>query len=309
VLLLAGIESLLSALVADGMTGRKHRSNAELVAQGFANIASPLFGGIPATGAIARTATNVKIGGRTPIAGIVHAVTLLFILMFGGKWAASIPMPALAGILLVVAYNMSEWRVFSRMFRGTRSDVMVLLVTFLLTVFMDLTVAIQAGVVLAALLLMRRMADVTQVRSIKDQLRYGEGEDLERVTRLDSLADVELFEIHGSFCFGAAQKFSEVISRIESRPRVIVLRMRDVFAMDATGLHALEEVVDRFRREGVALILTGVHAQPLGVMRRSGLIERIGTENVFESFADAVARAESISGSARSAAADGGVPG
>jgi SulP family sulfate permease len=182
-------------------------------------------------------------------------------------------------------------------------------VTFLLTVFMDLTVAIQAGVVLAALLLMRRMADVTQVRSIKDQLRYGEGEDLERVTRLDSLADVELFEIHGSFCFGAAQKFSEVISRIESRPRVIVLRMRDVFAMDATGLHALEEVVDRFRREGVALILTGVHAQPLGVMRRSGLIERIGTENVFESFADAVARAESISGSARSAAADGGVPG
>jgi SulP family sulfate permease len=307
--LLAGIESLLSALVADGMTGRKHRSNAELVAQGFANIASPLFGGIPATGAIARTATNVKIGGRTPIAGIVHAVTLLFILMFGGKWAASIPMPALAGILLVVAYNISEWRVFSRMFRGTRSDVMVLLVTFLLTVFMDLTVAIQAGVVLAALLLMRRMADVTQVRSIKDQLRYGEGEDLERVTRLDSLADVELFEIHGSFCFGAAQKFSEVISRIESRPRVIVLRMRDVFAMDATGLHALEEVVDRFQSEDVALILTGVHAQPLGVMRRSGLIERIGTENVFGSFADAVTRAESISGTARSAAADAGAPG
>ena len=297
--LLAGIESLLSALVADGMTGRKHRSNAELVAQGIANMVTPLFGGIPATGAIARTATNVKNGGTTPIAGIVHALTLVLILAFAGRWAGSIPMPTLAGILLVVAYNMSEWRVFARLFRGTRSDVLVLLVTFLLTVFVDLTVAIQAGVVIAALLLMRRMADVTQVRSIKGQLHYGEGDDPERISRLDALDDVEVFSIHGSFCFGAAQKFSEVISRIESRPRVVVLRMNEVFAMDTTGLHALEEVVDRFRGEGVTMLLSGVHTQPLALLRRAGLVDRVGAENVFESFSGAVARAESLSASSR----------
>ena len=291
--LLAAIESLLSALVADGLIGGRHRSNAELLGQGIANLISPLFGGIPATGAIARTATNVKNGGRSPVAGIVHAFTLLVILLVAGRWAALIPMATLAGILLVVAYNMSEWHVFQRLLRGPRSDVLVLLTTFVLTVAVDLTVAIQAGVVLAALLFMRRMAEVTQVKPMRDVVDY-EGGEIQGEVPVPVPAGVEVFEINGSFCFGAARKFTETLLNTHGSHRVVILRMRHVLAMDATGLHALEDVAARFARRGTALLLSGVHAQPLVALERSGALGRIGEDHVFATFGDAVAHARTL---------------
>ncbi len=312
--LLAGIESLLSAVVADGMTGRRHRANAELVAQGLANLASPLFGGIPATGAIARTATNVKNGGRTPIAGIVHAITLLVILTTIGRWVALVPMAALAAVLLVVAYNMSEVSVFRSLLRGPRSDVLVLLTTFTLTVMVDLVVAIEVGVVLAALLFMRRMGEVSTVRSITDQ--FG---DEERVGFAAEDTDVvlppgtEVFEVAGSFFFGSAQRFSEVLGEIQTRPRLVILRMRNVLALDSSGLHALEQVYKRLLRHGTYMVLSGVHAQPMNVLVRSGAYERFGTENVCSNFREAAVRAwalldESPPQQAPTAQAESGTP-
>lgn len=293
--LLGGIESLLSAVVADGMTGRRHRSNIELIGQGVANIVAPLFGGLPATGAIARTATNVKNGGRTPVAGMVHALTLLLILLVAAPWASLIPMATLAGILLVVAYDMSEWRVFVRLLRGPRSDVMVLLVTFVLTVFVDLSVAIQAGVVLAALLLMRRMAEVTQVRAIRDVLRYGEEDDEPAAGDVRELPEgLDVFEINGTFCFGATQKFSEVLAQTKNRPHVVILRMENVLAIDATGLHALEQAAERFKNDGAVLLLSGVHAQPLYAMQRSGFIDRLGEQHLYEAFLPALEHARAV---------------
>lgn len=296
--LLGGIESLLSAVVADGMTGRRHRSNVELIAQGIANIVSPVFGGIPATGAIARTATNVKNGGRTPVAGIVHALTLLLILMVAGPWVGRVPMATLAGILLVVAYNMSEWRHFLRLFRGPRSDVAVLFATFSLTVLVDLTVAIQVGVVLASLLFMKRMADVTQVRSLTAPAQESDlpGFESER-HGLAVPPGVEVFQVAGTFFFGAASKFSETLSRLERPPKVVILRMWDVYALDATGLHALEDTFEVFRRQGTVLLLSGVRAQPLMVLERSGFLDRIGEDNVPGAFSDAIARATEIAAS------------
>jgi SulP family sulfate permease len=293
--LLGGIESLLSAVVADGMTGRRHRSNMELIAQGVANIASPLFGGIPATGAIARTATNVKSGARTPVAGIVHALALLAILLVAGKWAALIPLPVLAGILLVVAYNMSEWRFFAGLFRGPRSDIIVLVTTFALTVLLDLTIAIQAGVVLAALLFMRRMAEVTEVRMITNQLSEEE-EDAAPDSLLVAPAGVEVFDIRGSFFFGSAHKFSEIIGTIEHPPKVVILRMREVHSMDATGLKALEETLGRLRRSGTVLLLSGVQSQPLSVMRDAGFIDRLDSGSLCATFRLALQRAKQIVG-------------
>ncbi|MGA7305013.1 MAG: sulfate permease [Rhodothermales bacterium] len=293
--LLGGIESLLSAVVADGMTGRRHRSNMELVAQGIANIVSPIFGGIPVTGAIARTATNVKNGGRTPIAGIVHAVMLLLIMLFLGKLASLIPMATLGGILMVVAYNMSEWRLFVKLFRGPRSDILVLLSTFLLTVLIDLTVAIQIGVVLAALLFMRRMADVTQVgyvtRLLEDE---DEVDDLNRIGGKDIPNGVDVFEVNGPFFFGAADKFKDAITQVERKPFVLILRLRSVLTLDATGLIALEEVFERTRREGTRLILSGVHAQPLTTMQRTGFLDRVGESNMFSNIDDALGRAKEL---------------
>ncbi len=288
--LLAAIESLLSAVVSDGLIGGRHRSNAELLAQGIANIASPLLGGIPATGAIARTATNVRNGGRTPIAGIVHAVTLLLIVLLAGGSASLIPMATLAGILVIVAYNMSEWRAFIRLRRGPRSDLLVLVTTFSLTVGIDLTVAIQAGVVLAALLFMRRMAEVTEVKALRDVIDYENVESAEN-GGVFLPHGVEVFEINGSFCFGAARKFTETLLASRSAPRVVILRMRHVLAMDATGLHALEDVAARLRGRGTDLLLSGVHAQPLVALERSGALERLGHDHVFDGFSDAVARA------------------
>jgi SulP family sulfate permease len=282
--LLAAIESLLSAVVADGQIGGRHRSNAELLGQGIANIASPLFGGIPATGAIARTATNVRTGGRTPVAGIVHSAVLVVILVAAGPWAGWIPMATLAGILLVVAYNMSEWHVFVRLLRAPRSDVIVLLATFGLTVAVDLTVAIQVGVVLASLLFMRRMAEVTQVKAVRDVLDYESSGEDEHEPQPAIPPGVGVFEINGTFCFGAARKFTEALLASRTQTRVVVLRMRHVLAIDATGLHALEDVETRLRKRGTRMLIADVHAQPLVALERSGALERIGAENLFDTF-------------------------
>jgi SulP family sulfate permease len=245
--LLGAIESLLSAVVSDGMIGSRHRSNMELVAQGVANIASPLFGGIPATGAIARTATNVKNGGRTPVAGITHAVVLLLITLFLGRLAARIPLAVLAAILVVVAYHMSEWRTFRDELHAPKSDVAVLVTTFLLTVIVDLTVAIEVGMVLAAFLFMRRMAEVTNVNAVTRELREqtrGDEEDLPILPR-QIPAGVEIFEVNGAFFFGAAETFKDTLAQVAKRPKVLIIRMRNVFMLDSTGLRALRDVVHR----------------------------------------------------------------
>jgi len=288
--LLGAIESLLSAVVSDGMIGGRHRSNMELVAQGVANIASPLFGGIPATGAIARTATNIKNGGRTPIAGMAHAVTVLLVTLFFGRWAALIPMATLAGILLVVAYQMSEWRVFRAELTSPRSDVLVLVATFLLTVLVDLTVAIEVGMVLAAFLFMRRMANMTNVSLMTPEMLDEEGSD--ELGALPALPPgVEIYEINGPFFFGAAETFKDTLARVARKPRVLVLRMRRVPVIDATGLHTLTDVVRRSRGDGTLVLLSEVQDQPLQALRRSILIEEIGEEHLCPTLDAAIARA------------------
>lgn len=292
--LLAGIESLLSAVVADGMTGRRHRSNTELVAQGVANIASPIFGGIPCTGAIARTATNVRSGGRTPIAGIIHAAVLLLIMMVFGKWATLVPMATLAGFLVVISYRMSEWRLMLKIFRSTKSDTLVMIITFLLTVLVDLTVAIQMGVVLASFLFMRRMAEVTQTSYVEDILSEEEGTDEDSVRERRIPHGVAVFEIYGPFFFGAADKFKSTLNRVDKKPRVLILRMRHVITIDATGLHALEDVFDKTKRDGTTLILSGVHVRVLAVIKQAGLAEKLGDDNVTSTFDAALRRAEAL---------------
>ena len=293
---LGAIESLLSAVVADGMIGTRHRSNMELIAQGIANIASPIFGGIPATGAIARTATNIKNGARTPVAGITHAVTLLLITLFFGRWAVLIPMATLAGILLLVAYQMSEWRVFRSELRATRSDAAVLVTTFLLTVLIDLTVAIGVGMVLAAFLFMRRMAEVTNVtlltRDFSDRASDEEEDDDPNSVRKRTIPrDVLVYEINGPFFFGAAEQFKDTIGQIGRSPKVLIIRMRNVPAVDSTGLHALRQVVARSRKDGTLVLLSDVHAQPLVAIGRSGLLDELGEDNIFGHLDDALNRA------------------
>jgi len=279
--LLAALESLLAAVVADGMMGTRHRSNMELVAQGTGNIFSVIFGGIPATGAIARTATNIKSGGRTPVSGMVHAVTLALILVFFGRWAALIPMTALAATLLIVAYNMSEWRAFMKLFRSPKSDIAVLLTTFLLTVLIDLTVAIQVGVMLAAFLFLKRMSEETRVSVITQELSEEDEETATRdISTLSIPPEVEVFEIYGSLFFGAIDRFRDAIRRIEKKPRAMVLRMRHVPSIDASGLQSLEELLASCRRSHVALILSAVAPQPMEAMRQSGLLERLGAGNL-----------------------------
>lgn len=277
---LAAIESLLSAVVADGMIGGHHRSNMELVAQGVANIASPLFGGIPATGAIARTATNVKNGGRTPVAGIVHALTLLLITLFVGRWAALIPMAALASILVVVAWHMSEWRSFRDMLSSPRSDVMVLLVTFLLTVLVDLTVAIQVGMVLAAFLFMKRMAEVTDITAVTGELAESGDDGMDTIGTRVLPPGVEVYEINGPFFFGAAGQFSNTVGTITNMPKLLVIRLRHVPAMDATGIHALRRVVARATQHGTRVVLTELQSQPRRALEHSGLLDKLGPMGV-----------------------------
>lgn len=291
--LLGGIESLLSAVVADGMIGGKHRSNMELVGQGIANIVTPFFGGIPATGAIARTATNVRNGGRTPVAGIVHSITLLLIALFFGRLAGYIPFATLGAILVVVSYHMSEWRTFRGEFRAPRSDLAVLLVTFVLTVVVDLTVAIQVGMVLAAFLFMKRMSEVTNVTAITREYRGDHAEREDEMVDFDAIPPgVEVYEIDGPFFFGAAETFKGQVGSMSAKPRVLIIRLRHVSVIDSTGLHALSDVVRRSRRDGVRVILSGLHAQPLVALGRSTLLDELGEENVLGTLAEALEAAK-----------------
>jgi SulP family sulfate permease len=293
--LLGAIESLLSAVVADGMAGTRHRSNTELIAVGIANIASPLFGGIPATGAIARTATNVKNGGRSPVAGIVHALTLLVVMYFFAGAAAWIPMATLAGILLVVAYNMSEWRVFAHLFRSPRSDVSVLLTTFVLTVVIDLTIALQVGIVLAAFLFMRRVAVLSDTRNVDALMLDDERPDTGGAAGVTQVpAGVEIFEIQGMLFFGAASKFRDAIRQSVTKPRVLILHMRDVLAIDATGIRALEDILDKARADGTRVLLSSVRAQPRDAVIRAGLVAKLGDGNLCETIDEALDRARGI---------------
>ena len=292
--MLAAIESLLSAVVADGMIGGRHRSNVELVAQGLANIGSSLFGGIPATGAIARTATNVKAGGRTPVAGIIHALTLLLITLFFGRWATMIPLATLAGILVLVSYQMSEWRVVRSEFRAPKSDLAVLAVTFFLTVIVDLSVAIAVGMVLAAFLFMRRMSEVTNVRFVTREFAEtgpDEPDDPNSVRRRDVPRGVEVYEINGPFFFGAAEKFKDTLSEVAGRPAVLIIRMRNVPAIDSTGMHALRDIVRSARKEGTLVLLSDVHAQPLVALGQSDMLDDIGDDHLFGNIDDALAQA------------------
>lgn len=292
--LLGGIESLLSAVVADGMIGGNHRSNMELVAQGTANIFSSLFGGIPATGAIARTATNVKNGGRTPVAGIVHALTLLLIMLFVGKWAALIPMATLAGILIVVAYNMSEWESFVSVFKGPRSDVAVLVTTFLLTVLVDLTVAIEIGMVLAVFLFMQKMIKFSDVSSMTAQSDEN-SVDADSIDNYQLPKQVEVFEITGPLFFGAAYKFKDAMRFIEKPPKILIIRMRKVPIIDATGIKTLQEVHKESTHKGTKIILSEVHsAQVLQELKDARLLFAIGKANVTETFPAAIERSKKI---------------
>ncbi len=296
--LLGGIESLLSAVVSDGMIGSTHRSNMELVAQGTGNIFSSIFGGIPATGAIARTVTNVKNGGRTPVAGMVHAITLLLIMLFVGKWAAYIPMATLAGILVIVAYNMSEWQSFLSVFKGPKSDVIILLTTFFLTVLIDLTVAIEIGMVLAAFLFMRNMIQSSEVSILskeKEEDDEKETDDSSSVNNFIIPHEAEVFEISGPLFFGAAHKFKDAIKFIEKKPKVLIIRMRKVPIIDATGIRTIEEVFKESKHRGTKLILCEVDSeQVLKELKDARLLFAIGKANVTDSFEKALERCNAI---------------
>ncbi|MBE5882729.1 MAG: sulfate permease [Lachnospiraceae bacterium] len=288
--ILAAIESLLSCVVSDSMVNSKHRSNMELIAQGAGNIASALFGGIPATGAIARTAANVKNGGRTPIAGMVHSVTLLIILVVLMPYATLIPMPAIAAILFMVAYNMSEWREFVHLLKtAPKSDIVVLVLTFVLTVVFDLVVAIEFGMLLAALLFMKRMSDVTEVEGWK----YIDPEDDPDNIGLKAVPkDTFVYEISGPMFFGAADKILKI--SLKDTDRCIILRMRSVNAIDATAMHSLEQLLEKCEKKNIKLILSHVNGQPMRIMEKAGFVEKIGKEYFCEHIDDAIAKAEAL---------------
>lgn len=280
--ILAGLESLLSAVVADGMTGTRHRSNMELIAQGCGNIVSVIFGGMPATGALARTATNIKSGGKTPVSAIIHCVFLLLVLLFVGKWAAMIPMATLAAVLIVVAYNMSEWREFRQLLKSPRGDVAVLLVTFFLTVFIELTVAIQVGILLAAFLSLQRMSTETSASLITENLKDDEEFRGRDMSAIKIPKGVEVFEIYGSLFFGAVRQFKESIRVVAIKPKVLILRMRQVPSIDASGIHMLEELASDARESGQLLIFSAVVPSVFKVMYQSGFVEEAGRQNFAE---------------------------
>ncbi|MBE6748286.1 MAG: sulfate permease [Ruminococcaceae bacterium] len=287
---LAAIESLLSCVVADGMIGSRHNSNMELVAQGVGNIGSALFGGIPATGAIARTAANIKNGGRTPIAGMVHAVVLLLVLLVLMPLASYIPMPTIAAILFIVAYNMSEWREFKAIVKtAPKSDIFILVLTFVLTIAFDLVVAIAVGLILATVLFMKRMSDETNAYGWKE---FDEATDEDNVNLKVIPEGASVFEITGPIFFGAATKFTDTIS--SSDKKVLILRMRSVPAIDATGIHAFETILKAFEKKGKTLIISHANEQPLKAFKKSGLYSRIGKENFQRNINDALKRASEI---------------
>ena len=297
--MLGAIESLLSATVADGITGDRQNSNTELIAQGAANIITPLFGGIPVTGAIARTMTNINNGGRTPIAGIVHAGVLLLILLFLGPLTKHIPMACLAGVLVIVAYNMSEWRTFRSLLKNPKSDVIVLLVTFFLTVIFDLTIAIEIGILLAMVLLVKRLSETSGVSVIKDELNMKS--DAEKTADNDKLTlpkDVEVYEIEGPFFFGVANKLEASVQWAgmdRKRPKIRIIRMRKVPFMDSTGLHNLESLYRLSKKENIQLILSGVNEKIHLLLARSGFADKIGEENILSNINEALERARELS--------------
>lgn len=294
--LLGAIESLLSATVADGVIGgEKHNSNTELIAQGVANIVTPFFGGIPATGAIARTMTNINNGGRTPVAGIVHAAVLLLILLFMMPLAQYIPMACLAGVLVVVSYNMSEWRTFKGLLKGQKSDVAVLLITFFLTVIFDLTIAIEVGIILAIILFMKRINEATNVSVIKDVLDLSdEGELANNDSVLSLPKGVEVYEIDGPFFFGIANKFEESMRIIGDKSKVRIIRMRNVPFIDSTGLHNLESLCDKSKRDGIQVILSGVKPNVHKMIEKSDIPQMIGEENICKHISIALQRAKEV---------------
>ena len=293
---LGAIESLLSATVADGVIGDHHNSNTELIGQGIANIASPIFGGIPATGAIARTMTNINNGGRTPVAGIVHAVVLLLIFLFLMPLAKYIPMACLAGVLVVVSYGMSGWRSFRALLRGPKSDVSVLILTFLLTIIFDLTVAIEVGLLCACLLFMRRMSETTDVKAIYNEIDLNEDADMQagNLEHLSIPRGVEVYEINGPYFFGAGTRFEDIMARYGGHPKVRIIRMRKVPFIDSTGLHNLENMCRMSQKEGIIVVLSGVNPKVEAVLNRNGFHELLGGENICNHIDLALARARSI---------------
>lgn len=294
--ILGAIESLLSATVADGVTGDKHNSNTELIAQGAANIIVPLFGGIPVTGAIARTMTNINNGGKTPIAGIIHAIVLLLILLFLGPLTKHIPMACLAGVLVIVSYNMSQWRTFKSLMKNPKSDVSVLLVTFFLTVIFDLTIAIEIGLLIAMFMFMKRVAETTHVSVTTDEIDLSdEGEIYHEEEKLNLPKGVEVYEIDGPFFFGVANKFDDIMNRMGDKPNIRIIRMRRVPFMDSTGLHNLESLIRMSQSENIHIILSGVNENVHKVLTKSGVEDCLGADNVCSNINEAVEKAWSLS--------------
>ena len=296
--ILGAIESLLSATVADGVIGDRHDSNTELIAQGVANLASPIFGGIPATGAIARTMTNINNGGRTPVAGIVHAAVLLMIFLFLMPLAQYIPMACLAGVLVIVSYNMSGWRSFASIMKNPKSDVIVLVVTFLLTVIFDLTIAIEVGLICACLLFMRRMAETTDVKVISDEIDPEEEQSDFQMGNLEHLTipeGVEVYEINGPYFFGAGNKFEDLMATMgHKRPKVRIIRMRKVPFVDSTGIHNLTNLCAMSQKEGIQVVLSGVNPKVQAVLHKSGFDQMLGEENICSHINIALQRAKSL---------------
>ena len=296
--ILGAIESLLSATVADGVIGDRHDSNTELIAQGVANLASPIFGGIPATGAIARTMTNINNGGRTPVAGIVHAAVLLLIFLFLMPLAQYIPMACLAGVLVIVSYNMSGWRSFASIMKNPKSDVIVLVVTFLLTVIFDLTIAIEVGLICACLLFMRRMAETTDVKVISDEIDPEEEQSDFQMGNLEHLTipeGVEVYEINGPYFFGAGNKFEDLMATMgHKRPKVRIIRMRKVPFVDSTGIHNLTNLCAMSQKEGIQVVLSGVNPKVQAVLHKSGFDQMLGEENICSHINIALERANSL---------------
>lgn len=292
---LGAIESLLSATVADGVIGDRHDSNTELIAQGVANMLTPLFGGIPATGAIARTMTNINNGGRTPIAGVIHAIILLLILLFFMPLAQFIPMACLAGVLVIVSYNMSGWRVFKALLRNPKSDVAVLLITFFLTVIFDLTIAIEVGLVIACILFMKRIMETTQISVITDEINPNQELDIAvREENLTIPQGVEVYEISGPYFFGIATKFEDTMSQLGDRPKVRIIRMRRVPFIDSTGIHNLATLCEMSQKEKITVILSGVNEKVNQALEKSGFYELLGKKNICPNINVAIDRAREI---------------
>ena len=293
---LAAIESLLSAVVADGMTGSKHDSDTELIGQGIANIVTPLFGGIPATGAIARTATNIKNGGKTPIAGIIHALTLLLILLFFGKYASFIPMAALSAVLINVAWNMAGLPAIRSLIKGQKSDTAVFLVTFLITIFIDLTVAIEVGLGFAAFFFIKKMIDLSEVQNKREALIGGIVKNSENHSEEDLSIpnDVMIYEIDGPLFFGTVRKFEIAVEKAGLKYKVLILRMRNTIYLDAGGIRALEQANDSCSKKGIQIVLSGIHTQPYMLCEKTGMADKIGRENICGNITSALERANQI---------------